>query len=162
MSGRTIYIALAGLMPMHILLKRLAACSCARTATLGHSHPVRALLEPAQAGSAPPVPLGLGGLSLAVKHQLLSPAKDMLAECAEFTETFQVSHPEVQPGNRLLDLFPDRLVRHLAPKMSDDRYGDYIKQLDATLTASTSHLMHPPLLKEHSKHLWWPWFSGGV
>jgi len=27
--------ALAGLVPMHILLKRLAACSCARTATPG-------------------------------------------------------------------------------------------------------------------------------
>ena len=32
--------ALVGLLPMHILLKRLAACSCAHMATLGHSHSV--------------------------------------------------------------------------------------------------------------------------
>jgi len=119
---------------MHILLKCLAACSCTHMATLGHSHPVQALLEPAQIGSAPPVPLGLGDLSLAVKHQLLSPAKDVLAECVEFTEMFQASHPETQPGNRVLDIFQDRISRHLAPKMSNDRYGDYIKQLDVALT----------------------------
>jgi len=51
-----------------------------------------------------------------------------LAACAEFTETFQASHPELQLGNRLLDLFPDRVVSHLSPRMSDDRYGEYIKQ----------------------------------
>jgi len=67
--------ALAGLVPMHILLKRLVAHSCTCMATLGHSHPVHALLEPALMGSAPPVPLGLGGLSTAVKHCLISPCK---------------------------------------------------------------------------------------
>ena len=128
--------ALAGLVPMHILLKSLVAHSCARTATLGHSHPVRALLEPAQMGSAPPVPLGLGGLSTAIKRYLLSPAKNTQAACAEFTETFQALHPETEPGNRLLDKFLDRIVRHLSPRMSDDRYGDYVKQLDTTLTAA--------------------------
>jgi len=125
--------ALAGLVPMHILLKRLVARSCARTATLGHSHPVRALLEPAQIGSAPPVPLGLAGLSTALKRRLISPAKDAQAACAEFTATFQALHPEMEPGNRLLDLFPECIVRHLSPRMSDDRYGDYVKQLDAVL-----------------------------
>ena len=60
----------------------------------------------------------------------------MLAECAEFTETFQALHPEVELGNRVLDLFPDRIIWHLTPKMSDDHYGDYVKQLDAALTAA--------------------------
>jgi len=80
--------ALAGLLLMHILLKRLVACNCIRTATLGHSHPIRALLELAQVGSTPLVPLGLGSLSSAVKCQLVSPVKDAVAKCAEFTETF--------------------------------------------------------------------------
>ena len=44
--------ALAGLLPMHILLKCLVAWSCANTATLGHSHPIRAVLKPALVGSA--------------------------------------------------------------------------------------------------------------
>jgi len=87
-------------------------------------------------GSVPSVPLGLVGLSLAVKHCLLSPAKDAIAECAEFMETFQALHPEAQLGNRILDLFPGCIVKHLAPKMSDDSYGDYIKQLDATLASA--------------------------
>ena len=112
--------ALAGLLPMHILLKRLAACSCTHTATLGHFHPIRVLLEPAQMGSAPLVPLGLGGLSPAVKCQLISPTKDALVECAEFTEMFQALHPEMEPGHWVLDLFPDCIVQHLAPKMNDD------------------------------------------
>jgi len=64
------------------------------------------------------------------------PAKDAQAACAEFTETFQALHPETEPGNRLLDLFPERIVRHLSPRMSDDRYGDYVKQLDAVLAAA--------------------------
>ena len=89
-------------------------------------------------GSAPPVPLGLGGLSLAVKCHLLSPAKDTLAECAEFTEMFHALHPETQLGNRILDIFPGQIIRHLAPKMSDDRYGDYVKQLDTTLMSDAS------------------------
>jgi len=93
--------ALVGLLPLHILLKRLAVCSCTCMATLGHSHPVRALLEPAQIGSAPLVLLGLGDLSSAVKCWLLSPAKDVLTECAEFMETFQALHPEMQPSNRI-------------------------------------------------------------
>jgi len=128
--------ALAGLVPMHILLKRLAARSCACMATLGHSHPVCALLEPALMGSAPLVPLGLGGLSTAVKQRLISPAKDAQAACADFTETFQALHPETEPGNRLLDMFLDHITCHLSPRMSDDRYGDYVKQLDAALSAA--------------------------
>ena len=128
--------ALAGLLPMHILLRRLVARSCAHMATLGHSHPIRALLEPAQMGLTPPVPLGLRGLSIPVKRRLLSPAKDALAACVEFTEVFQVFHPETQPGNRVLDIFPDHIICHLSPKMSDNRYGDYVKQLDTTLSAA--------------------------
>jgi len=125
--------ALAGLLPMYILLKKLVECSCAHTATLGHSHCVRSVLELSLVGLDPAVSLGLGSLSLAIKCHLISPVKDAVGGCAEFTETFQVLHPEVEPGNRVMDLFSDCIVRHLAPKMSDDRYGDYIKQLDAVL-----------------------------
>ena len=56
--------------------------------------------------------------------------------CAEFMEVFQALHPEMQPGNRVLDIFPDRIVRHLSLRMSDDRYGDYVKQLDAALASA--------------------------
>ena len=42
----------------------------------------------------------------------------------------------MQPSNRVLDIFQDRISHHLAPKMSDDRYGDYVKQLDATLAVA--------------------------
>ena len=87
-------------------------------------------------GLAPPVPLGLGGLSTAIKHHLISPAKDAQGVCAEFTEMFQALHPETEPGNRLLDIFPDHIIHHLSPRMSDDRYGDYVKQLDAALTVA--------------------------
>ena len=51
-------------------------------------------------------------------------------------ETFQALHPETVPGNRLLDIFLDHIVHHLSPRMSDDRYEDYVKWLDATLTAA--------------------------
>ena len=47
---------------------------------------------------------------------------------------FQASHPETQPGNIVLDLFWDCILWHLAPKMSNDQYGDYVKQLDMALT----------------------------
>lgn len=61
-------------------------------------------------GSAPLASLGLGDLSPAVKHRLISPAKDALAECAEFMEMFQASYPEMQPCDRVLDVFPDRIL----------------------------------------------------
>ena len=57
-----------------------------------------------------------------------------MAECAEFTEMFQVLHPEMEPGNKIVDIFPDHIVWHLAPKISDDQYGNYIKQVDGALT----------------------------
>ena len=129
--------ALAGLLPIHILLKRLVEHSCTHMATLGHSHPVRAVLEAPMMGSAPAVPLGLGGLSPSVKCRLISPAKDAVAGCAEFTEMFQALHPEAEPRNRVVDLFFAYIVHHLTPRMSDDQYGDYIKQLDGVL--STAH-----------------------
>jgi len=56
--------------------------------------------------------------------------------CADFTEMFQALHPEMEPGDRLLDIFPDCIVHHLSPWMSDDKYGDYVKQLDATLAVA--------------------------
>jgi len=93
-------------------------------------------LNSPQMGLTPLVLLGLGGLSLAVKRQLLSPAKDAIAECTEFMESFQALHPEVEPGNRILDLFPNCIIQHLAPKMSNDCYGDYVKQLDMALASA--------------------------
>ena len=45
-------------------------------------------------------------------------------------------HPEIEPGGRVLDLFSDHIIWHLAPKMSDDWYSDYIKQLDAALVVA--------------------------
>jgi len=39
-------------------------------------------------------------------------------------------------GNRVLDHFPDHIVQHLALKMSDNQYGDYIKQLDVALLSA--------------------------
>jgi len=83
--------------------------SCTCMATLGHSHPVTAVLETHLTGSAPLVPLGLGSLSLAVKHWLISPAKDAVTGCAEFMEMFQVVHPEVETRNRVVDLFHARI-----------------------------------------------------
>jgi len=126
--------ALTGLLPMYILLKCLVAHSCAHTATLGHSYPVRVVLEPVLVGLAPLVLLGLGGLSLAVKCWLISPVKDAIAKCAEFMEMFQALHPEMELGNRVTDIFPNHIVQHLAPKMSNDQYGNYIKQIDGALT----------------------------
>ena len=131
LTGRT--EAPVGLLPMHILLKHLAECSCTHMATLGYSHFVQAVLDALWVGSTPVVPLGLRNLSPSVKHWLISPVKDAVTRCVEFTETFQVLHPEVEPGNRVMDVFHDRIIHHLAPKMSNDQYGDYIKQLDGAL-----------------------------
>lgn len=58
--------ALAGLLPMHLLLKRLAERSCAHTATLGHSHPVHMVLGGTWTGLNPPLALSVESLSLAV------------------------------------------------------------------------------------------------
>jgi len=48
-------------------------------------------------------------------------------------ETFQALHPEAKPGNRVVDIFPSCIFCHLSPKMSDDQYGDYVKQLGGAL-----------------------------
>jgi len=117
---------------MHLLC-RLAEWSCACMATLGHSHPIQALLGGAWEGSILPLSLSMAGLSPAVVHHLVSPAKDALVECAEFTETIMVLSPKGEPGNRLVDVFPKWLLPHLAPQPSDDRYDNYIKSLDRVL-----------------------------
>ena len=75
----------------------------------------------------------MAGLSPAVAHCLVSPAKDALMKCAEFMETFQALHPEEEPGNRVVDLYPQCVMHHLTPWPSDDHYDNYVKSLDTIL-----------------------------
>jgi len=98
--------ALAGLIPIHLHLKKLVKRSCLRAATLPSQHALLSLL------SAHPHPQSLALLTDVQSAQLRSPLLDTEASLLNLTERFDSLHPETCPGCRLLDNFPDHVSFH--------------------------------------------------
>jgi len=98
--------ALAGLIPIHLHLKKLAKQSCLRAATLPSQHALLSLL------SAHPYSQFLALLTDAQSAQLRSSLLDTEVSLLNLTECFDLLHPEIRPGCRLLNNFPDQVFFH--------------------------------------------------
>jgi len=104
--------ALAGLIPIHLHLKKLAKRSCLRAVTLPSQHALLSLLSARNSKGAHPHPQSLALLTDAQSAQLRSPLLDTEASLLNLTEHFDSLHPEIHPGCRLLDNFPDHVSFH--------------------------------------------------
>ena len=101
--------ALAGLIPIHLHLKKLVKQSCLRAATLPSQHALLSLLSARNSKGAHPYPQSLALLTDVQSAQLRSPLFDTEASLLNLTERFDSLHPEICPGCRLLDHFPDHV-----------------------------------------------------
>ena len=101
--------ALAGLIPIHLHLKKLVKRSCLRAATLPSQHALLSLLSACNSKDAHSHPQSLALLTDAQSARLRSPLLDTEASLLNLTERYNSLHPEIRPGCRLLDNFPDHV-----------------------------------------------------
>lgn len=124
--------SLAGLLPMHLLLRRLVEQSCLRAATLSQSHPLCPLMGGSLRGMAPAHQLGLtpsGPVSAPSLHSpLVDAAKAALSVSPDKIEAFG---PKSRLGHRVTDLYSDRMSLRRPPLLEEDDVAQYVKDLDA-------------------------------
>ena len=104
--------ALAGLIPIHLHLKKLTKRSCLRAATLLSQHALLSLLSVCNSKGAHPHPQSLALLTDAQSAWLRSPLLDTEAFLLNLTKCFDSLYPEICPGCRLLDNFSDHVSFH--------------------------------------------------
>ena len=104
--------ALAGLIPIHLHLKKLTKQSYLRTATLSSQHALLSRLSACNSKGAHPHPQSLALFTDAQSAQLRSPLLDTEVLLLNLTECFDLLHPEIHLGCRLLDNFPDHISFH--------------------------------------------------
>jgi len=104
--------ALAGLIPIHLHLKKLAKRSYLRTATLSSQHALLSRLSACNSKGAHPHPQSLALLTDAQSAWLRSPLLDTEAFLLNLTKCFDSLYPEICPGCRLLDNFSDHVSFH--------------------------------------------------
>ena len=104
--------ALAGLIPIHLHLKKLAKQSCFRAAMLSSQHTLLSLLSAHNSKGAHPHPQSLALLTDAQSAWLRSPLLDTEVSLLNLTECFDSLYPEICLGCRLLDNFPDHVSFH--------------------------------------------------
>jgi Endonuclease/Exonuclease/phosphatase family./Reverse transcriptase (RNA-dependent DNA polymerase). len=158
--------ALAGLIPIHLHLKKLAKRSCLRTATLPPQHALMSLLSVRNSKGARPHSQSLSLLTDAQSARLRSPLLDTEASLLNLTERFSPLHDEARPGCRLLDSFPDSISFHACDRSSLDARKAHLASLDnicqeassdsTTLIVVTDASAIPPrnMQAVSAAHLW--------
>ena len=102
--------ALAGLIPIHLHLKKLVKQSCLRAATLPSQHILISLLSAKHSKSAPPHPQSLALLNDTQCACLKGPLLDTEASLLNLTECFNPLDAEATPGCRLLEKLSTSLI----------------------------------------------------
>ena len=101
--------ALAGLIPIHLYLKKLVKRSCLRTATLPSQHALISLLSDKHSKSVPSHPQFLTLLNDTQCACLKGPFLDTEVSLLNLTECFNSLYAEATLGCRLLDSFPNHI-----------------------------------------------------
>ena len=122
--------ALAGLIPIHLHLKKLVKRSCLRAATLPSQHVLMSLLSAHNSKGASPHSQSLAFLTDAQSAWLKSPLLDTEAALLNLTERFSPLDSKMRPGYRLLDNFPDRVSFHPCNCSNESFHTSHLRALD--------------------------------
>jgi len=122
--------ALAGLIPIHLHLKKLVKRSCLRTATLPSQHVLMSLLSARNSKGASPHSQSLALLTDAQSTRLKSPLLDTEVALLNLTERFSPLDSEMCPGYRLLDNFPDRVFFYPCDRSNESFRTSHLRALD--------------------------------
>ena len=104
--------ALEGLIPIHLYFKKLVKRSCLRATMLFSQHALLSLLSARNSKGAHPHPQSLALLTNVQSARLRSSLLNTKASLLNLTECFDSLHPEIRPGCRLLNNFPDHISFH--------------------------------------------------
>ncbi|KDR65264.1 hypothetical protein GALMADRAFT_21607, partial [Galerina marginata CBS 339.88] len=122
--------ALAGLLPIHLLLERMATHGILRAGTFSETHPVRSFLAGHMLGKATPHPLSVQLMTRRQRLGTKGPIMDIVKRLPELTERLEPMASIAQPGRRLRDKYWSRVHfdDSLAPLEKEDRslYLDFI------------------------------------
>ncbi|EKM73549.1 hypothetical protein AGABI1DRAFT_134536 [Agaricus bisporus var. burnettii JB137-S8] len=127
--------AVAGLMPLHLQLKKLFERSVIRINTLHPHHPVLSLLEQRKAKGSTLHPNALERKSKTIRNVIKSPLDSVIDNPS--SEIFDPLSEHIKPGHRLVDRHPDKVKFVLMPKNRKDR-DEYHNSLNLAPASSTS------------------------
>ncbi|XP_006454877.1 hypothetical protein AGABI2DRAFT_114622 [Agaricus bisporus var. bisporus H97] len=111
--------AMAGLMPLHLQLKKLFERSVIRINTLHPHHPVLSLLERRKAKGSTLHPNALERKSKTIRKVIKSPLDSVIDNPS--SEIFDPLSEHIKPGHWLVDRHPDKVKFVLMPKNRKDR-----------------------------------------
>ena len=157
--------ALAGLIPIHLHLKKLVKRSCLRAVTLPSQHALMSLLSARNSKGASPHSQSLA-LTDAQSARLKSPLLDTEAALLNLTERFSPLDSEMHLGYRLLDDFPGHVSFYLCDCSNESFHTSHLRALDqlhheassdpSTLVVVTDASVIPPrnMQAVSAAHFW--------
>ncbi|CAA7268138.1 unnamed protein product [Cyclocybe aegerita] len=101
--------ALAGLIPVHLMLKKLVTHAVYHIATLSGTHPLRSMMGERLLKQAKPHACSAALMTPAMRGKVKSTVMEVDKCVHTLTENFEPLAPEACPGDRLLDRFADCL-----------------------------------------------------
>jgi len=102
--------SLAGLIPIHLHLQKMAGCANFRAATLSDTHPLRSILSQDHHKGVQPHPCAISQMFEAFKQKVKGTVMEIDQHLPELTESFEPVASEARPGARLMDRFPDQVI----------------------------------------------------
>jgi len=97
--------ALAGLIPVHLHLRKLAGHANLRIATLSDTHPIQSLLSEDYVKQAEAHHCSVSNMAPALREKVHGTIMEIENHHHELTEVFEPCAPENRPGFRLMDRF---------------------------------------------------------
>ncbi|CAA7270835.1 unnamed protein product [Cyclocybe aegerita] len=99
----------AGLIPVHLMLKKLATRAVYRVATLSDTHPLRSMMGEGLLKRAVPHARSAALMTPAMRGKVKSTVMEVDERVHTLTESFEPFAPKARPGDRLLDRYADHL-----------------------------------------------------
>ncbi|CAA7269305.1 unnamed protein product [Cyclocybe aegerita] len=99
----------AGLIPIHLMLKKLAMRAVYRVATLSDTHPLFSMMGERLLKWAEPHACSAALMTPAMRGKVKSTVMEVDKRVHTLTESFEPFAPEARPGDQLLDRYADRL-----------------------------------------------------
>ncbi|CAA7270785.1 unnamed protein product [Cyclocybe aegerita] len=101
--------ALAGLIPVHLMLKKLATHAVYRVTSLSDTHPLCSMLGEGLLRQAEPHTCSAALMTPAMRGKVKSTVMEVDKRVHTLTESFEPFAPKACPGDRLLDHYADRI-----------------------------------------------------
>jgi len=112
--------SLAGLIPVHLHLQKMAGRANYRAATISDSHPLWSILGPDHHRGAQAHPCAISKMSEAFKQKVKGTVMEIDRRLPDLTESFEPCAPEARPGARLMDRFSAQIDFDDCGHLEDD------------------------------------------